>query len=209
VKWPTVQPAGSLQRGTFNTPDHIQDMSRRMHQEISRGTFNLFPTQNAPSGNRGQRTNPLGAFQSGDKKLGRQNYDVRFNVHICKYIILSWGRNAYTSDTKKGGAPIAVSYQGQLLSVSCHIDITTPRDNMLWHGIEGPHVVIEGYKLPNGTHPHRYFKPRNSTFEITPNDLFKLYIWERDNNAGRAMNDPARTWPDWLLERLGRGCITG
>ena len=200
MKWPIVKPAGTLARGTFNTPGSVQAMASSVRGEIAQGSFNLFPKENKTSGNRGLRTQPLGSFQSGDKVLGKQNYDVRFNAHVCKALILSWGRNAYSSDEDKG-RPLEVSRDGQTLIVFCHIDITTPRDNMLWHHIEGPHVVIERYKVKNDPNPKRTYKAKSPVFELTPNDVFMLYVWERDHNQGKSMAAADRSWPQWLQDR--------
>lgn len=210
MPWPTVNaPTGFLSRGTFNTSADVQDMALRMRGEIQKGAFNLYPKPNAPTGNRGQRTESLGSFQTGHKIMGKQHYDVRYNVHICKALILSWGRNAYTTDSRKGGAPIPVEKNGVRLEVFCHIDITTPRDNMLWHHVEGPHVVIEGYRKVGDIHPNRNYKPKSAVFELTPGNVFDLYVYERDRNAGKPMNDPTRVWPGWMTERLATHCLIG
>jgi hypothetical protein len=188
-----------LQRGTFNTSSAVQEMSRQTHTEIAKGTFNLFPKANAPSGNRGQRTFALGTFQSGDKKLGRQHYDVRYNLHVCKELITMWGRNAYTTDSNKGGEPIVISDSGAVYDVYCHIDITTPRDNFLWHHIEGPHVVVDGYTKRGDTYPKKCKK--GNVFALSPDEVYMLYVWERDHNKDRP-NNTARTWPQWLLKKI-------
>jgi hypothetical protein len=208
TKWPTVRPGGSLATGTRNDSSSVQNMALGVQQAIARNTFALHPKPNQALGTRGQRQFALGAFQSGDKKLGRQYYDVRFNVHLCKALILAWGRNAYSSD-EDVGLPITASHGGQTLTVWCHIDITTPRENFLWHGIEGPHVVIERYKIVGDPYPKRTYKPKSNVFAITPDDLFRLYLWENEHNTGKSMKDPARTWPQWLLERLVRHSVDG
>ncbi len=215
MNWPTVEPAVPLARGTVNTSDMVQNMARNVQTNVSRGAFIKFPKENKASGRRGgggQRKNPLASFQS--ETLGKQNYDARYNVHICEALIESWGRNAFATLKKTKGvvqwdAPIAVSSGAQKLEVHCHVDICTPRDNMLWHHVEGPHVVIEGYKITGDAHPNRRYKAKNSVFELTPSDVYGLYAWERDNNAGKAMGAADRTWPEWFSRRLAECCLVG
>lgn len=194
-----------LAGGSFNAGSHVRDASRRMRGQAAQGTFQLYPDANAPSGNRGQRSHALGSFQSGDPVMGRQYYDVRYNLHICKELILMWGRNAYSSDAAKGGAPITVSHGGTHYDVHCHIDITTPRENYLWHGVEGPHVVVEYYCEQGSDQVQRL---EDNSIWLSPNDVFKLYVWERDNNSAARNGHGPRTWPEWLKQRFVDRIVT-
>jgi hypothetical protein len=109
-------------------------------------------------------------------------------------LILYWGRNAYSSD------PIEIVHNNTTYEVLCHIDITTPRPNALSHGgIEGPHVVISGFRKKET--PETIEKVTNGCFWLSPNDVFSLYVHERDHNQTRAQGIP-RTWPQWLINRF-------
>lgn len=131
------------------------------------------------------REHPLGRFSVdlGNGPSG-QYYDVRYNLHVCAFIIKKWGRNAYN------GPAIEITIGGRKCKVYCHIDITTPRQDFLWHGnVEGPHIVIESYEFNEGQ-PQ---KLSENCIWLSPGNIFDLYAHMKNNKPG---------WPYCITKKL-------
>lgn len=132
----------------------------------------------------------------------KQYYDPRYNVWACKFIVAYWNRNAYSTDA----APIKVKLSdGTDADVWCHIDITTPRENFLWHGnVEGPHIVVEGFKLQGDTHAQ---KPKtDGCIWISPETLYELALHQHASCAdGKA---PGQEWPLSVTDELTRTIVS-
>lgn len=138
------------------------------------------------------REHPLGSFSVDlGKGVSRQYYDVRYNLHVCKSIIKKWKRNAYNGDS------IKINVGGRDCYVHCHIDITTPREDFLWHGdVEGPHIVIESYELTRG----RPQKLADNCIWLSPDDIFQLYIHMENGKDG---------WPRCITAKLVNNVTIG
>ncbi|WP_282604794.1 hypothetical protein [Pelagibius sp. Alg239-R121] len=176
------------------TKAEVQATALKARQAEQAAMFLNNPGPNKATNEKGTRSNPLGSVMCGG--LGKQHYDVRYNVHICKSIIEYWGRNAYSSE-KHGTIGFKLP-DGRDCEVACHIDITTPRDNVLWHGhIEGPHVVVEWYRIADTFGIQRL---DDNCFWLSPNDVFMLYIHTRDSAKGD--EKPGDSWPAWLIKRF-------
>ena len=160
---------------------------------------------------KGVRKHPLGTLSvfpdEFDGTVGmpansrRQFYDVRYDIWACKFLISYWGRNAYTTKPKGGAArPIRIHKDAQNYDVHCHIDITTPNANVLWHGdVEGPHIIVESYQAVGAL----YWNPaRGHAIELTPAHVKDLALHQHAFLRGTDAA-PASMWPAWLLEALG------
>lgn len=174
---------------------------KELEQQIQANAFNA-------QGLRGKtRTHPLGTLQvSKDEFPGtqgleqsRQYYDPRYNVWACKFLISYWGRNAYGTGGSgdSGSTPILVDVPsvGQC-KVWCHIDITTPREDFLWHGaVEGPHIVVDSYQTETGQ-PQR----GGEAIWLSPQDVYKLAL----HQYGCAQRGVAagNEWPHEITGKL-------
>lgn len=176
------------------------ERAKELDQQIQANTFNA-------KGLRGKtRSNPLGTLQvSKDEFPGtqgleqaRQYYDPRYNVWACKFLISYWGRNAYGT----GGAgdssstPIVVNVPSVgACKVWCHIDITTPREDFLWHGaVEGPHIVVDSYQTGSGM-PQR----GGESIWLSPSDVYRLALHQH-GCSGRGVAPGT----EWLHEITGK-----
>jgi hypothetical protein len=161
------------------------------------------------------REHPLGVVQIGKDEFPgtrgingseRQYFDPRYNVWSVKFLCSFWGRNAWSSDTGKGGCPFEVTdpTYGKLI-VFCHIDIATPRDNFLRHGkVCGPHIVIEYFKKYG---EDRVLRLDDNCIELTPDHVYKLALHQ--HGCWKAGTEPGASWPPFLVEMLREACTAG
>lgn len=177
------------------------EREKELQAQIQQNTFNA-------QGLRGKtRKNPLGTLQVGKDDFpgtkgieqARQYYDPRYNVWACKFLISYWGRNAYGTGGAgdSGSTPIVVTVPSVGdCKVWCHIDITTPREDFLWHGeVEGPHIVLDNYQVGTGM-PQR----SGASIWLSPADVYKLALHQFGcSQRGVA---PGTEWPHEITGKL-------